>query len=504
MRSRGSGVVDGSFRDPSGFVFSRDEVLYRQVNESYREHYECLMSSGLYQALTSAGLMVAHEESAIPSPRPELAFRIIRPEVIPFISFPYEWSFSQLKAAALATLAIQRTALKHGMTLKDASAYNIQFRDTSPILIDTLSFERHKKGRAWIAYRQFCQHFLAPLALMAIVDARLGLMMRDFIDGIPLDLASGMLPIRSRLKMSLLLHIHLHAKSQARYGDPRHESKITASTRRMAGRKVSLNSLLALLDSLSSAVANLRYAPGKTQWSDYYSDNNYSSEAMEGKAAIVREFIGRSAPDSVWDLGANTGFFSRIASDQHIRTVSFDIDPAAVEINYRNCRARQEKNLLPLVLDLTNPSPSIGWENRERDSLLQRAPVATAMALALIHHLAIANNVPLDRIARFFSIVCHSLIVEFVPKNDSQVQRLLSSREDVFPDYTKQGFERAFDAFFSIIDSRPIPGSERIVYLMENRSEHTAGPSVAAVRGTEPHTGRAPGRHSSCQLPSSR
>jgi ribosomal protein L11 methylase PrmA len=467
-KNNGNGDIAGSFRDPSGFVFFRDGALYRQVNDSYRENFRCLMDSGLYHALIAEGLMVTHEDAAIPPPKPDIAFKIIRPERIPFISFPYEWSFSQLRAAALATLQIQKIALQHGMKLKDASAYNIQFQKNKPILVDTLSFEAYRKGEVWVAYRQFCQHFLAPLALMALVDVKLGLMMRDFIDGIPLGLASRLLPMRSKLNISLLLHIHLHAKSQAKYSDSRLNAEIAGKKKIMANRSVSFQGLQSLISSLSSAVSKLRYKPEGTEWVDYYDDTNYSAEAIQSKAAIVKEFIDKSKPDSLWDLGGNTGLFGRIASEQGIPTILFDVDAAVVEKNYRNCIAKQEDNLLPLVLDLTNPSPAIGWENKERESLIQRGPVAMAMALALIHHLAIANNVPLRNIAHFFRIICRFLIIEFVPKKDSQVKRLLASREDIFPEYTKEGFERAFGIFFSIIDSRQVAGSERTLYLMRN------------------------------------
>ena len=467
MKKSNNAIVCGSFRDPSGFVFFYNGILYRQVNHRYRDNLNHLINSGLYHALVASDLMVPHEEAAVPAPKPDLAFKIIQPEQIPFISFPYEWSFSQLKAAAFATIQIQKMAMQHGMTLKDASAYNIQFRNCRPILIDTLSFETYREGDVWIAYRQFCQHFLAPLALMALVDIRLGFMMRNYIDGIPLDLASKLLPMRSKLNPSLLLHIHLHAKSQAKYADSGSGTNIAVKKKMNAGRKVTRQALRALFDSLSSAIGKLRYDPNRTEWSGYYGATNYSDQAMQSKAWIIKEFIRRTAPDSLWDLGANTGLFSRIASEQGIPTVSFDIDAAAVEKNYRACTAKKETNLLPLVLDLTNPSPAIGWENEERESLIHRGPVAMAMALALIHHLAIANNVPLTNIAHFFGSICRFLIIEFIPKTDSQVTRLLATREDIFPEYTMQNFEQTFGRYFSIKDSQQIEDSERTVYLMK-------------------------------------
>lgn len=211
--------VAGSFRDPSGFVFVRNHVLFRQVNQQYRVHYDHLMDSGLYQRLLGDGLLVPHTEADGALAVSDDAYKVIQPEAIPFISYPYEWCFSQYKDAALTTLAIQKRALEFGMSLKDASAYNIQLLRGKPVLIDTLSFELYPEGQPWVAYRQFCQHFLAPLALMSYRDMRLGQLMSTYIDGIPIDLASTLLPFRSRFRLALLLHIHLHARSQRRYAD---------------------------------------------------------------------------------------------------------------------------------------------------------------------------------------------------------------------------------------------------------------------------------------------
>jgi len=458
--------LSGSFRDPSGFIFFRDGVLYRQVNQVYRDHYDLLMNSGLCSSLTSDGLLVEHKETDAAPAQPDIAYKIIVPKRVPFISYPYEWPFSAFKAAALATLEIQQKALEFDMTLKDASAYNIQFVDAKPILLDTLSFERYREGEPWVAYRQFCQHFLAPLALMALKDVRLGQLLRVFIDGIPLDLASGMLPQRTRFSFGIGLHIHMHAKSQARHADD--ASK--ASQKIALKGSMSKRALLGLIDSLRSLVSKLSWKPADTEWGEYYDCTNYSENSMRAKHGLVEEFLEKSQPlKSVWDLGANRGFFSRIASDKGIPTVAFDIDPAAVEKNYLACVTEGERNLLPLVLDLANPSPSLGWQNRERDSLIRRGPADAVLALALIHHMAISNNVPLPMVADFLASVCRSLIIEFVPKSDSQVQRLLATREDIFPDYTESGFETAFKRRFNIEDARPVAGTERTLYLMKRK-----------------------------------
>jgi ribosomal protein L11 methylase PrmA len=454
--------IPSSFRDPSGFLFRQDETLYRQVNPVYAADYDAMMASGFYQAVTDGGLLIRHVEvDPVSLPGVEGAYRVLRPDEIPFVSFPYEWCFGQLKDAALLTLALEKRALDFGLSLKDASAYNVQFADGRPVFIDTLSFERYVEGRPWIAYQQFCRHFLAPLALMAYRHIDLGKLFRIYIDSVPLELASRLLPSRTRLRPGLLVHVHLHARAQARHADAAADG-----TPPRIGR-VSLTGLRGLIASLEAAVHRLEWKPTGTEWSEYYGDTSYSNAAHESKADLVASFIDETAPRSVWDFGANTGVFSRLASERGIRTVAFDVDPAAVEKSYRRIRERGERDLLPLVMDLANPSTGTGWDEAERQGLRERGPADLVLALALVHHLAIGNNVPLERVARFFRGVGRALVVEFVPKSDSQVARLLATREDIFPDYTQDGFEKAFSSCFSLRRSARIEGSQRVLYLFE-------------------------------------
>ena len=454
-----------SFRDPSGFLFTRAGTLYRQVNQYYQADYDLLMKSGLYAGLVKAGLLVRHTEAAVEPRDPSLAYKVIQPERVQFISYPYEWSFSQFKDAALATLAIQKLALESGMSLKDSSAYNIQFHRGKPVLIDTLSFEIFREGEPWVAYRQFCQHFLAPLALMALKDIRLSQLMRIYIDGVPLDLASQLLPGSTRLNFGLAVHIHQHAAAQKHYAGK--EVRLDATN----NARFSKMALLGLVDSLEGAVKGLNWKPAGTEWAEYYDATNYSDAAFEHKRELVGQFVERVQPKNVWDMGANNGVFSRVAGDKGVFSLSCDIDPAAVEQNYRFVKEKKEANLLPLVVDLTNPSPALGWSNEERQSLEQRGPADMVLALAVIHHLAISNNVPLPQLADYFARLGTWLVIEFVPKSDSQVQRLLASRKDIFTDYNQETFEAVFSETYAIHESVAIRGSERRLYLMEKRAD---------------------------------
>ncbi|MBN1429928.1 MAG: class I SAM-dependent methyltransferase [Anaerolineae bacterium] len=454
----------GSFRDPSGHMIAVDGRLLRQVNHIYQSHYDRFMSSGLYADLTRRGLLVAHREIDIGDLADPQAYKLIEPELVPFISYPYEWSFSQLKDAALATLEIQKKALAQDMWLKDASAYNIQFIGYKPVMIDTLSFESYQEGKPWVAYRQFCQHFLAPLALMSLKDVRLGFLLRDFIDGVPLDLAVALLPWHTRLNPGLMMHIHLHATAQKRYTG---EGTVPSAPSRQTG--VSKQGLLGIVDSLESAVRGMHWKPDQTAWADYYQGDSYTDTGTEHKQALVRQFLDQSKAQKVLDLGANTGLYSRIAADHGRFTLSADFDPGAVELNYRQAVEQKNANLLPLILDLANPSPSIGWNNTERESFVDRCRVDCALALALIHHLAISNNVPLSDVAAFMASLTEWLIIEFVPKSDPKVQTLLATREDIFSSYTPEGFETAFQEYFTIIRAESVQDSDRQLYLMQGR-----------------------------------
>jgi ribosomal protein L11 methylase PrmA len=269
-----------------------------------------------------------------------------------------------------------------------------------------------------------------------------------------------LLPTKTKAMFTILSHIHAHAKSQKHY-----ESKQV----KVKNIKLRKNSFIGIVENLSSGVKKLKWSPENTEWANYYSDTNYSSIAFNQKKEIVSSFLDKTKPKIVWDLGANLGEFSRISSEKGIQTISFDIDPAAVEKNYLMSVEKNEKNLLPLLLDLTNPSSNIGWSNSERLSIQERGEADVILALALIHHLAISNNVPLYKIAYFFKTNCRNLLIEFVPKDDSQVQRLLASREDIFDEYTQDNFEEEFDKFFTIQEVSKIKDSKRILYSMEKK-----------------------------------
>ena len=454
--------ISSSFRDPSGRVYEDNGKIFRTIADEYKPHFEALIASGLYDALVGEGLIVPHVETGKTSNE---YWKLISPQKIDFISYPFEWSFTQLKDAALLTLRIMKLSLERGMCLKDASAFNVQLHHGKPIFIDTLSFEKRERGVPWMAYGQFCRHFLAPLLLMVYTDTRMQNMFIHYLDGIPLDLASKLLPMRSWFKPGIILHMHTHAKMVVKSA-----GNAVNATQQAENRKTSVDTTPALIDSLTHLIQSIKSPVQKTEWGDYYSDTNYSAKAFASKKEIVDRYVAAINPKTACDLGANDGTFSRIAGKYANIVISADIDPVAVEKNYRQLRQEEVGNIIPVLIDLTNPTPGLGWANSEWMRFGDRCRADVVLALGLLHHLCISNNLPLDFVADYLAELSDYAIVEFIPKSDSNVQRLLASRRDIFPQYTQAGFETAFHKCFEILDSDRIADSQRRLYYMKKRT----------------------------------
>lgn len=448
-------------RDPSGYIFKHNNKIYRAINHSYRQNYEHLINSGLYQKLCSENLLIPHSELCVNDFTFD-CYKIIAPIEIEFISHPYEWSFQQLKDAAATTLLIQKYALEKNMSLKDASAYNIQFLNSNPILIDTLSFEIYKEGYPWIAYKQFCQHFIAPLALMSKTDIRIHRLLNDFTDGIPLDLANAVLPIKSKLNPKILLHISLHSKAQKKFKNKKLEIK-----QGKFSKKSFFNLIDNLVDTVNSINLGRRYNKGFSNWVNYYDQDILNLNYLNHKKQLINTLLDNERPRTMWDLGSNIGTFGKIATKKNIKVISFDSDPLIINNLYSNCKKESESNILPLILDFTIPTPPSGWLLSERASFFERPMPDLVMALALIHHLAIANNIPMNSLADFFSRISKKLIIEFIPKTDPNAKLLLLNREDIFEQYNQANFEKEFQKHFRIKLREKFNDSERVLYLME-------------------------------------
>ncbi|MFA5898900.1 MAG: class I SAM-dependent methyltransferase [Hyphomicrobium sp.] len=445
---------DASFRDPDGYVFEHGGRLFRGLTEQaaarFAEH------DAFYCAAVDKGLLVPFSDAA-----PGFGFHaVIAPEKLPLVTYPYEWSYEQLKDAALVTLDINVLALEHGLTLKDASAFNIQWRDGRAIFIDHTSFEATEGGLPWRPYSQFCRHFLNPLVVGAYRDVHVGAFFRVDLDGLHQQLANDLLPLRARFKPSVLVHMFAHNHFIRK--SSHFEGKTEAASVQTRGRQIDL------LRQLRAFIEGLTAARAASTWADYYENTNYVEAAFEQKKQIVANcFAGRQL-STVWDVGANDGTFSRLIASSARSVLALDLDHNAVNANYSFNRAHGHAGIHALVYDVGNPTPALGFRNRERSTLEERSKPDAIIALAVIHHLALTNNVPLTESARYFAERTAELVIEWVGRSDSQVQRLLAQKNTSYDWYTEAGFRSAFEERFAVASVTPIAGTDRTIYHLRS------------------------------------
>ena len=449
--------VASSFRDRSGYVVEHEHQFYRTVHASYQAHYEQLMSSGLYQELVTKHELIAHQED------PELAtswqtYKVLKPQQLTFISYAAEWSFTMLQDAALCTLRIALTALEKNMVLKDANTYNIQFVNGKPLLIDTLSFEIYQDGKPWIAYRQFCECFLAPLVLMAKTHTALHTLFNSYPNGIPLDICKAMLPYSTRFNLHIYLHIWLQANYQQQTGN-KTSKNISFSRQKFT----------TLLQGLHDFIKGLKPKTQKTVWDNYYTETILGDGYLQEKKKVVQSWLNELTYTSVIDLGANEGEFSLLANQKAQQVVAIDIDQNCIDTLYKKCKKESVANIHPLVINLTTPTPPSGWKHIERPSLLARLKADLTLSLALIHHLAIANNIPLSNFFDMLAGIGPYHIVEFVAKTDPKVQELLAHREDIFDDYTLDNVRNYALEQFNILGEISLQSTPRTLFLLKRK-----------------------------------
>lgn len=449
---------DASYRDPDGFVFWIENELYRQVNKSYQLNYEMLLQSNLYQLLTEKKWLVKHEPITENFSGSADWFITLKPNRVPFISYSYEWSFDMLKDAALLTLDINKAAIEHGMILKDATPFNVQFCKGAPLFIDTLSFEKYDETMPWNAYRQFCECFLFPLCIAHYLGADMNSILSNNIDGVPVHKVAKILPFKSRFNLGIWLHVHL----QNRVGKLHKKRQYIPS--------FSKKKLLHLLNNLREMISGLQLNNFKTTWSDYYDETILGDEYLKEKELVFGKLLSQCNGAIALDIGANDGYFSLLTAKKFSEVIAADFDSQCINRLYNNTKEKHILNLLPLRIDVANPSAALGFANRERNSFTERIKVDLVVALALIHHLVITKNIPFSRLASYFNEIAPQLIIEFVPKEDEKVQLLLQNRKDIYTHYTRRHFETAFSDFFSIQEMITLPISKRIIYLMNKKN----------------------------------
>jgi hypothetical protein len=445
-----------SFRDPSGFVFLHEGKYYRQVNKCYVENYDRLMNSGLYTTLIEKKYLLSHTELKENISENENCYITLLPEQLSFISYPYEWCFEQLKDAALLTLKIMRTSMAHEMILKDATPLNVQFHNGKPVFIDTLSFEKYDASLPWIAYRQFCETFLFPLWLSHYHKMNFQQVLIVYPEGIPVEIAAKLLPAKSKLNSGIWLHVLLQNKIKNQGAN--NKNTFSFSRKKLLDLITHLESIIQKLDNSS-----------KTTWSNYYNEGIEHQEYLIEKKKIVSQLLSQIQGNKVIDLGANDGMFSFLAAEKDLTVIAIDSDEQCINNLYKKTREASINNIFPLCIDLTNPSAATGFANNERTSINERIKGNTVMALALIHHLVIGKNIPLQMLCSYFNELAPQLIIEFIPKEDEKTKLLLLNKKDIYSSYTKENFEKIFQQFFTIISMNQVGSTGRFIYLMKRK-----------------------------------
>ncbi len=447
-----------SFRDPSGFIYEKDGSIYRFVAAAYSQDYDLLMKSGLADELLKKKLLLPFTELSENHTGRTDWYKTLQPQQLPFLSYAWEWSFEQLKDAALTTLNICRQALQKGMILKDATPTNIQLVDGKCKLIDTLSFETYKEGESWIAYRQFCECFLNPLLIAVHTGMEVHRLMLSYPDGVPAAATSKLLPFKTRLNASVYLHVHLQAKVAGKH----------TTEQKQTTRKITQKNIDQIIQNLHGCISNLSLPAQTSTWNNYYSETILSETYFYEKKKLVTSLLKSIDYSSVLDLGANEGEFSLLCKNDAM-VIATDFDSDCINKLYKRIKDEKKVNIYPVVIDLTYPSPSLGWMNIERPAFFKRTTADVCMALALIHHLAIAKNITFEQLAALFAAVCKQLIIEFVPKNDPKVAGMLQWRKDIFDNYDQGIFEQAFAQLFELEKKISVLGSERTMYVYRKK-----------------------------------
>ncbi|HUP23795.1 MAG TPA: methyltransferase [Thermoanaerobaculia bacterium] len=465
----GASPEPGSYRDRESRVFYSGGEVFRALSGEAWRQWTALRDRSFFRAATADGKVVATRE-ADPTPPlppdilPTPVEGILHHERVPFVSYPYEWSFRMLRAAALLQLDLLDAALAEGFVLKDSSAYNVQWRGARPLFVDVGSFEVLAPGDPWVGYLQFCRLFLYPLLLNAYRGVSFQPLLRGSLDGIDPETASRLLHGRDRIRRGVPTHVHLHARLQSAHAADRRSAR---SSVRDAGFSAKL--IVANVRSLRRLVESLRWRVEASTWSGYGTGHGYEEAERHAKEAFVARAAGLSRGRLLWDLGCNDGHFTRIAAGSFSHAVAIDADHLTIDRLFEALEREDRRDVLPLVVNLVDPSPALGWRGRERRTLLERGRPDLVLALALVHHLAIGANVPVVELVSWLADLGGDLVVEFVQPSDPMVERLLLEKRDSYPDYELENFRRRLEERFDIASEEELAGGRRVLFHARRR-----------------------------------
>jgi hypothetical protein len=462
----------GSFRDRSSRVFLQEGRVYRALSESGLADWEQVSRLPFLQQAMRDGKVVhscrvSHAAGLAETGTDDACVPwagVLQHDRIPFVSYPYEWCFSMLRDAALLHLELLAAALEDEFILKDSSAFNVQWNGVDPVFIDVGSFTRHPAGQPWLAYRQFCQMFLYPLMLQAYRKVDFQPWLRGALDGIPPGQFLKLLSMRDLFRRGVFAHGWLHAKLESGFGAG--NDRVSDSLRTSGFQRALIQNNVRRLTSL---VSGLRSHSPRSSWTGYREEAASAQSDGDAKAGFVSSVAGSRPWSLVWDLGCNTGRFSRIAAGNAQYVVAVDSDPACIEGLYQSLRREKSTRILPLVNNLADPSPALGWRGKERQTLPDRGRPELTLCLALVHHLVIGANVLLTELLDWLAGLKSHLVIEYVDKADPMVRALLRNKADQYADYSQPAFEQGLEARFEVLRRQPLPSQTRTLYYAAPR-----------------------------------
>lgn len=468
MNGPAASVDSGSFRDRDGRIYLHGQRIFRGLSESALQDFQALSQTSFYRKFSESGALVGTNvleagDNPLPDELKQQWAGFLEHERVDVVSYPYEWPFGMLKAAALLQLELTEAAIRENFTLKDATPYNVQFLGGKAVFIDIASFEPLAEGEPWAGYRQFCEMFLFPLMLQAYKGVDYQPFMRSRIDGVDVQTAGRLFGLRDRFRKGVASNVWLQAKLDRRYGG---SSENVRSSLKSAGFNREL--ILVNIRKLKKLVGSLEWQGDGSEWGDYESFHNYSEEDHARKEEFIASCVEQGSPGTVWDIGCNTGQFSRIAAARCSQVVATDIDHFAVERLFRN--PETPRNILPLVQNVADPSPNWGWRNLERRDLQHRAHPGMVLCLALIHHVVITANIPLAEFIAWLADVTDQLVIEFVSREDDKVQTLLRNKEDKYWDYSREFLEEQLSGYFDIAEQIELRDGLRHLYWCRKRA----------------------------------
>ena len=460
MPDTGLGHADpGSYRDPLSRVFVVGSEIYRGLRGDGVADYEAFEASPLFRAAIDAGQIVGTRRAEAPEDLgDDHGWELfLHHDRVPFVSYPYEWTFSMRREAALLQLDLAGRALNDGLITKDATPYNVVFNGAAPQFIDIGSFERLHRGEPWYGYQQFCRMNLYPLMFQAHLDLDPRPWLRGSLDGISATDAWRLLSGHKR-KRGVLNHVGLQARAErAATAEEPEESRIGPAL------------IAKQIEHLTRTVEGLSWSPPESTWSGYGERGHYEAAELGEKEAFVAAAVG-TGRRLVVDLGANDGRFSRIARQGADLVVASDIDATVVERLHRTLVAESTEGILPLLIDLVDPSPAQGWRVAERASFAARCDADVVLALALVHHLAITRSVPIDQVVDQLAELGRELVLEIPHRDDPMVALLLSrKRAGLYDQYSVETFEAAVHRRFVVAEKRVLAAGTRTLLHAHRR-----------------------------------